>query len=151
MNHVLWADEWIDWLVVADNPRFSPEAVYKEAINQRMVSERAVARPVRRLQVAVHQELGEGEKPEHDVVGVDLGPPLARDRLFDGREVLRGCEILDLGYLGQLEAEVSLEFLDERKVRRDVLLEPRQSKPLQRAPALEVDRDEQERRVTGSV
>jgi hypothetical protein len=77
----------IDLAVVRDDRLGRLESVLQQAADQRMVVQSTVCRPVLGIQIAVHQELGEGEETEHHGIGLYFPSRLARNSLRDAGDV----------------------------------------------------------------
>ena len=91
--------------------------------------------PVLRVEVAVHQELGEGEEAEDDVVGLHRPGRAGRDSLGHRGEVGGGVEVL----AGQAQGVHALKEFLEGEIGGGLLRAGAQPELLTRCTAFEAD------------
>ena len=137
VNRGVLTDEVVGWR----------ETIGQQRADRRSVREAGARRPVSRVEVAVHQELREGEEPEHDVVGQDFPARLQSDGLRHVGGVGRWVELLAKLHPGQADRMNALEIGFEREVRGLLFAPPAQAEAFGGRPALKPDRQQGQRRV----
>src|SRR5882762_4943475 len=108
----------IDLAVVRDDRLGRLESVLQQAADQRMVVQSTVCRPVLGIQIAVHQELGEGEETEHHGIGLYFPSRLTRNSLRDAGDVCGDIHVIFVAEIFDLYTEFAVHLRLERKVRR---------------------------------
>ena len=83
----------VDLLVVADGRFGWAESVTKQGRDERVSIDRRRLRPVRRIEVSIHEEFGEGEESEDDVIRKHFPAWLICNGGRDFLEILRGIEL----------------------------------------------------------
>jgi len=101
--------------------RLALEAFVQEPAHESVLLE-APVRPVCRIEIPQHQELGEGEEPELHPVRVDLPALPPGDAIGDLREIGIGTPVLAVLDLREFDAEVAAESFLERQVRDYVVV-----------------------------
>ena len=124
-----------------------PEAVGQQRAQQRPGRERRLGGPGRRIEVPVHQELGEREQAEHDVVGVHPKARLGGHRFRDLPEIGRRIKPLLRIDRRQSHGKLLAQLLGQRQVGRDLLLGEPQAEALERARPLQAHRHQDQGRV----
>ena len=133
--------------IVGDRRGRRAKAVGQQRAQQRPGCERRLGGPGRRIEVPVHQELGEREQAKHDVVGVHPEARRAGHGLADLPEIGRRIEPL-LGIdRRQGQGKLLAQLLGQRQVSRDLLLGEPQAEALERARPLQPDRHQDQGRV----
>ena len=139
-------EQVVEPLAVFDQWRGSGEPLAEQGADQRAIGEFVLFGPVGRVEVAVHQELGEREEPEHHVIGQDLPRLLVLHRCGDLLQVHRRNEILHLfGRGGQVDSKVYLQPGPQRQIRFDVIAGVDQIESRSGTRSFEADRDDQQR------
>ena len=143
-------EQRVEAVLGAEERRIGLEAVGEQALQQGVGGERAFG-PVRRVEVAVHQQLGEGEEAELHAVGVHRPAALAGGRLAHQGVVLRRRPALGLVHLGQPDREVLAQALLQRQVGAEVVLAANQVEGRAALVAHELHRQQHQRRLAHHV
>ena len=147
MEHVRGVNVAVDPLVLGQKRFTRFEAVRKERPDRRLVGDPSVGWPVFGIEVPVHQELGEREEAEDDVVGQDRPVGLRGDSVRNLAEVRVRIELVAALEGGQAEGVNAVEVGLQRQVRSLVLGTDPETKTFTSRAALELDRHEDERCV----
>ena len=137
--------------VVGRRVGLGAKAVGQQRAQERPLGERGLGRPGRRVEVPVHQELGEREQAEHDVVGVDPKTGLGGHGLADLPDIGGRIEPLGRVDLGQGQRKILAQLLGQRQVGQDLLVGEPEAEALERARPLEADRDQDQGCMAGLV
>jgi hypothetical protein len=129
----------IDLVVVRDDGFRGFESVLQQAADQRVVVQPTVCRPVFGIQIAVHQELGEGEETEHHGIGLYFPSRLARNSLRDAGDVCRDIHVIFVAKILDFYTEFAVHLRLERKVRRRRLRPRREMESIGSAAPLEAN------------
>ncbi len=137
-------DEGIEVSIFGEWGGLFGEAALEEALDEGVLEQVGRGRPARRVEVAVHEELGEGEEPEGHGVGEDFPRGVVADGVGDGREVGGGAEVIGVGEGGEFEVEVAEQTGAQGEVFLEVLFAGAEEEAVGGGAALEFDGEEEE-------
>jgi hypothetical protein len=132
-------------LVLVDCELGLLEAIGQQRPHDRMIAGTAALGPARRVEVAVHQELGEREEAQRDRVALDRPARLISHGRGHRVEVAPDVQFVGLGQLGQDDVELRPQLLGQREVDVRVLAVVPQAEPFAGAGTIQGHRDEDER------
>src|SRR5882724_1186729 len=107
--------------------------------------------PVLRIEVAIHQKLGERKEPKRHCVRQDFPVLRAVDRFLHCVEVVRWIEFFIFWESRKVYGEVALQSRFKRKVWFEVFFTPAKPKALGRGLSLKLHRYKDDRSISRSV
>lgn len=146
-------DEFIQVHVLSEGVVRGRKAVAQQARERRMIDELGGVRPRARVEVAVHQELGEGKEAECHRVRLHLPARLSGHGGGESLRITGGYQFLVFTRRepGQVQAELAFELGGQGKVLLHLALIPRQREPLAGVAAAQLHGHQQQRRVARGV
>ncbi|MNS64444.1 hypothetical protein D3C72_975710 [compost metagenome] len=136
----------VEVVLVIDGRAGLREAVLQERANQRVLGRLGAVLPGLAVEVPVHQELAEGEKPQGDRIRLHPPAALPGDGGCHLLEVGRHIEVFRRGQGRQHQAELAFQLGPEREVVTELLLAIAQREALRRARSAELDGHEHQGR-----
>jgi len=154
VDHVIQCqsgDRVVDRHAVRDERIAFRKAVSQQCRDHRVSVDRRVLRPILRIEIAVHEELREGEEPQHHRIGKDFPPRLLRYGPGDLCAVGGEVEFVLVVEIFYDEIELAAHLLLKCDVRGGRLAATFQPELLGGRTALEFHGKQNKRRMPGRV
>ena len=127
MHCLSGVEQRIDVFIAFTERLYRRKSILQQRTDQWAIFQLFVLRPVVRIEIAVHQQFGEREAPQHNVVSANFPAPLTRDGFLDILEIGDRRQILCGRDFRQNNSKVRLETYFQSQVGFDISIIPCQS------------------------